>query len=225
MPYGILVMGVGGTGVVTIGQLLGMAGHLESKGVSVLDMAGLAQKGGEVASHVQIAATPERLQATRIATGEADLVLGCDIIVTGNTEAISKMQAGKTRAVINTADIPTAEFVRNPDWKFPGADLAGEIRGALGGDRAEGHCDFIDANKLTVALMGDALYTNPFMLGYAWQKGWVPLTRESLERAIELNAVSVDANKKAFTWGRRAAHDRAAVERVAFPAEVVELKR
>ena len=230
-PYGILVMGVGGTGVVTIGQLLGMAGHLEGKGVSVLDMAGLAQKGGEVASHVQIAATPERLQATRIATGEADLVLGCDIIVTGNTEAISKMQAGKTRAVINTADIPTAEFVRNPDWKFPGSDLAGEIRAAVGSDGAgsrsenDDHCDFIDANRLTVALMGDALYTNPFMLGYAWQKGWVPLTHEALERAIELNAVQVDNNKKAFLWGRRAAHDRAAVERVAFPAEVIELKR
>ncbi len=225
--YGILVMGVGGTGVVTIGQLLGMAGHLEGKGVSVLDMAGLAQKGGEVASHVQIAKTPDHLQATRIATGEADLVLGCDIIVTGNTEAISKMQAGKTRAVINTADIPTAEFVRNPDWKFPGSDLAGEIRAALGADRADGadHCDLIDANRLTVALMGDALYTNPFMLGYAWQKGWVPLGEAALLRAIELNAVSVDANRKAFTWGRRAAHDRDAVERVAFPAEVVEIRR
>jgi indolepyruvate ferredoxin oxidoreductase len=226
-PYGILVMGVGGTGVVTIGQLLGMAGHLEGKGVSVLDMAGLAQKGGEVASHVQIAATPDHLQATRIATGEADVVLGCELIVTGNTEAISKMQSGKTRAVINTADVPTAEFVRNPDWKFPGSDLANEIKDALGADRAgnEGHCDLIDANKLTVALMGDALYTNPFMLGYAWQKGWIPLTEHSIVRAIELNAVSIDANKKAFTWGRRAAHDRVAVERVAFPAEVVELKR
>ncbi len=143
MPYGILVMGVGGTGVVTIGQLLGMAAHLEGKGVSVLDMAGLAQKGGEVASHVQIAATPERLQATRIATGEADLVLGCDIIVTGNTEALSKMQVGKTRAVVNTSDIPTAEFVRNPDWRFPGSDLAGEIRAALGVERgaSDERCD------------------------------------------------------------------------------------
>ncbi len=227
VPYGILVMGVGGTGVVTIGQLLGMAAHLEGKGVSVLDMAGLAQKGGEVASHVQIASTPERLQATRIATGEADLVLGCDVIVTGNTEAMSKMQVGKTRAVVNTSDIPTAEFVRNPDWKFPGSDLAGEIRSALGADRPgdEDHCDLIDANRLTVALMGDALYTNPFMLGYAWQKGWVPLTEHALLRAIELNGVSIDANKKAFVWGRRAAHDRRAVERVAFPAEVVELKR
>ena len=223
-PYGILVMGVGGTGVVTIGQLLGMAAHLEGKGVSVLDMAGLAQKGGEVASHVQIAAGPEKLQATRIATGEADLVLGCDIIVTGNKEAISKMQAGKTRAVVNTSDIPTADFVRNPDWQFPGASLAGDIREAVGANEKDA-CDFIDANKITVALMGDALYTNPFMLGYAWQKGWIPLTREALERAIELNAVQVDANKKAFTWGRRAAHDRAAVERVAFPADVVDLKR
>jgi indolepyruvate ferredoxin oxidoreductase len=226
-PYGILVMGVGGTGVVTIGQLLGMAAHLEGKGVSVLDMAGLAQKGGEVASHVQIAATPERLQATRIATGEADVVLGCELIVTGNTEAISRMQSGRTRAVINTADIPTAEFVRNPDWQFPGSDLAAEIKAALGADLPgnESHCDLIDANKLTVALMGDALYTNPFMLGYAWQKGWIPLTEQALMRAIELNGVSIDANRKAFTWGRRAAHDRTAVERVAFPAEVVALKR
>ena len=137
------------------------------------------------------------------------------------------MQAGKTRAVVNTADIPTAEFVRNPDWKFPGSDLAGEIRAAVGSDRVgnEDHCNFIDANRLTVALMGDALYTNPFMLGYAWQKGWIPLSHEALERAIELNAVQVDNNKKAFLWGRRSAHDREAVERVAFPAEVVELKR
>ena len=223
-PYGILVMGVGGTGVVTIGQLLGMAAHLEGKGVSVLDMAGLAQKGGEVSSHVQIAATPEKLQATRIATGEADLVLGCDIIVTGNKEAIAKMQAGKTRAVVNTANMPTSDFVRDPDWQFPGSSFELDIREALSVN-ANDACDFIDANRLTVALLGDALYTNPFMLGYAWQKGWIPVTREALERAIELNAVQVEANKKAFTWGRRAAHDRAAVERVAFPAEVVELKR
>jgi indolepyruvate ferredoxin oxidoreductase len=117
--------------------------------------------------------------------------------------------------------------VRNPDWKFPGSDLANEIRMAIGAERADaaGHLELVDANKLTVALMGDALYTNPFMLGYAWQKGWVPLTEHALLRAIELNGVSIDANKKAFAWGRRTAHDRAAVERVAFPAEVVEIRR
>ena len=110
--------GVGGTGVVTIGQLLGMAAHLEGKGISVLDMAGLAQKGGAVFSHVQIAPTPEDLYATRIAMGEADVVLGCDLIVTASNEALSKITAGVTKAVVNSAESPTADFVRNPNWQF-----------------------------------------------------------------------------------------------------------
>jgi len=219
-PYGILVAGVGGTGVVTVGQLLGMAAHLEGRGVSVLDMAGLAQKGGEVFSHVQIAPSADELHATRIATSEADLVIGCDLVVTASRESISKMLHGATRAVVNTTDAPTADFVRNPDWQFPGANMQEDIRSAVGES-----CAFVDANKLTVALLGDALYTNPFMLGYAWQKGWLPLHAESLVRAMELNGVAVEANKAAFLWGRRAAHDIEAVHRVAFAPEVVELKR
>ena len=152
--FGVVVTGVGGTGVVTIGQLLGMAAHLEGRGVSVLDMAGLAQKGGAVFSHVQIAPTPADLYATRIAMGEADLVLGCDLIVTTSNEALSKIQPGKTRAVVNTAETPTAEFVRNPDWKFGGGGLAQQVRDAVGergrllfrrreraGDRTDGRCD------------------------------------------------------------------------------------
>jgi indolepyruvate ferredoxin oxidoreductase len=218
--YGILVTGVGGTGVVTVGQLLGMAAHLEGRGVSVLDMAGLAQKGGEVSSHVQIAAHPEDLHATRIATGEADLILGCDLVVTANRESLSKMLQGVTRAVVNTANAPTSDFVRNPNWQFPGSDMEADIKAAVGEA-----CVFVDANKLTVALLGDALYTNPFMLGFAWQRGWLPLTREALERAIELNGVSVETNQKAFLWGRRAAVHPEAVAKVAFPAEVIELKR
>ena len=223
--YDIVVTGVGGTGVVTIGQLLGMAAHLEGRGVSVLDMAGLAQKGGAVFSHVQIASTPTDLFATRIAMGEADLVLGCDLIVTTANEALSKMQAGKTRAAVNTAESPTADFVRNPDWQFGGTGLAQQVRDAVGADAA---CSFVDASGLATALMGDAIYTNPFMLGHAWQKGWIPLSLESLLRAIELNGVAVDANKKAFEWGRAAAHDAEAVRRAAFPdtaGNIVELKR
>ena len=223
--YGILVTGVGGTGVVTIGQLLGMAAHLEGRGVSVLDMAGLAQKGGAVFSHVRIAPTPADLFATRIAMGEADLVLGCDLIVTTNNEALSKMQPGKTKAVVNTAESPTADFVRNPDWQFGGGNLAQQVRDAVG---AESDSAFVDASSLATALMGDAIFTNPFMLGYAWQKGWIPLKLETLLRAIELNGVAIEANRKAFDWGRIAAQDVESVRRVAFPDatnNVVELKR
>jgi indolepyruvate ferredoxin oxidoreductase len=223
--FGVVVTGVGGTGVVTIGQLLGMAAHVEGRGVSVLDMAGLAQKGGAVFSHVQIAPTPADLFATRIAMGEADVLLGCDLIVTTSNEALSKIQPGKTKAIVNTSESPTADFVRNPDWQFGGGDLAQQVRDAVG---SEADCNFVDANGLATALMGDAIYTNPFMLGYAWQKGWIPLMHETLVRAIELNGVAVDANVKAFEWGRFAAHDIDAVRRIAFPDaanNVVALKR
>jgi indolepyruvate ferredoxin oxidoreductase len=208
--YGVLVTGVGGTGVVTIGALLGMASHLEQKGVTVLDVTGLAQKGGAVMSHVQIGNRPEDLHATRIAMGEASLVIGCDAIVTASDEALSRMQRDATRVVVNSAHTPTAEFIRNPNWRFPGASAEHDIRAAAGDP-----VDFVDANRLTVALLGDAIYTNPFVLGYAWQRGWLPLRHESLIRAIELNDVAVDKNKAAFEWGRRTAHDLAEVKRIA----------
>jgi indolepyruvate ferredoxin oxidoreductase len=220
--FGVIITGVGGTGVVTIGQLLGMAAHLEGKALSVLDMAGLAQKGGAVFSHVQIAATPAQLHATRIAMGEADLVLGCDLVTTATNEALSKIQAGSTRAVINSAESPTADFVKNPDWSFGGAGMTAQLREAIGEER---NLAVVDATALATALMGDALYTNPFMLGFAWQKGWLPLTRAALVRAIELNGVAVEANLRAFDWGRAAAHDPEAVRRQLSPAQVIELKR
>jgi indolepyruvate ferredoxin oxidoreductase len=221
--YGILTTGVGGTGVVTVGQLLGMAAHLEGKGLSVLDMAGLAQKGGAVMSHVQLAKTPEHLFATRIAMGEADLVLGCDSITTASNEALSKMRAGMTRVVLNSAESPTADFVTNRNWQFPGASNQHDIAQALGGTA---HLSVVDANALATQLLGDSIYSNPFVLGYAWQKGWVPLTEASLLRAIELNGMQIEANKKAFAWGRFAAHDLEAVKRIAQPqGNVVELKR
>ncbi len=220
--FGIVITGVGGTGVVTIGQWLGMAAHLEGRGLSVLDMAGLAQKGGAVFSHVQIAQRPEHLYATRIAMGEADLVLGCDLIVTASDEALSKIQPGLTRALVNSAESPTAAFVRNPDWSFGGAAMAQQVREAIGDDS---RLALIDAAELATALMGDAIYTNPFMIGYAWQKGWLPLAHESLLRAIALNGVAVEANQRAFEWGRAAAHDLEAVRRIVAPAPVIELKR
>ena len=198
--YGVLVTGVGGTGVVTIGALLGMAAHLENKGVTVLDVTGLAQKGGAVMSHVQISHAPTDIHATRIAMGEADLVIGCDAIVTAGDECTSRMRHDTTRVVVNSAQTPTAEFIKNPNWAFPGLSAENDIRAAAGEA-----VDFIDANRFAVALLGDAIYTNPFVLGYAWQKGWLPLTLASLVRAIELNAVSVEKNRAAFDWGRRAA--------------------
>jgi indolepyruvate ferredoxin oxidoreductase len=218
-PYGILVTGIGGTGVITIGQIIGMAAHLEGKGVSVLDMSGLAQKYGAVMSHVQVARTPEDLHATRLDTGGAHLVIGCDLVVTASADAVSRMAPG-THALVNASVTPTAEFVSNPNWKLPGSDLQGDIRDACGGAAT-----FVAATELASGLMGDAIATNMFMLGYAYQKGWVPLSAASLERAIELNGVSVEFNKKSFDWGRQAAVDEARVRRVAVPAEVVSLDR
>jgi len=224
-PFGIIVTGIGGTGVITIGQIVAMAAHLEGKGVSVLDMTGLAQKGGAVMSHVRLADRQEDIHSTRVGTGAADLVIGCDVIVTGSRDALTRMGEGRTYAAVNSTGAPTAAFVRNPDWKFPGSSAENDIRNACGADRV----DFIDAGRVATALMGDSIATNMFMLGYAWQKGWVPLSEAALTKAIELNGVSVDFNKQAFVWGRNAAHDWAAVERLAklndAQAQVIEFKR
>ena len=216
-PWNILVAGVGGSGVITIGALIGMAAHLDGKGVSVLDMTGLAQKGGAVFSHVRIADDPDRLHAVRIATGEADAVIAGDIIVAASRDALLKMAGRRTRAVINACETPTAEFTRNPDWQFPLARMQEAILTATGNDDAAA-ADFIDATDLATKLLGDAIGTNLFLLGYAWQQGLVPVSGAALVRAIELNGTAIEANLKAFLWGRRAAVDRAAVEQYAHPA-------
>ncbi|MCP5420340.1 MAG: indolepyruvate ferredoxin oxidoreductase family protein [Gammaproteobacteria bacterium] len=226
-PYGILVTGVGGAGVVTIGALLGMAAHLEGKGVTALDMMGLAQKGGAVWSHIRFAARPEQLYAARIAAGEANAVIGCDIVVTANNETLAKMQQGLTRAVVNSSQAITSEFVRTfaaqassgdvnrfRDPQFPERALEEVIQTAVG----EGQADFLDAGRLATALLGDSIATNLFMLGFAYQKGLVPVSEAALLQAIELNEVAIEANRRSFLWGRRAAHDRAAVERLVAPA-------
>ncbi|NCW77194.1 MAG: indolepyruvate ferredoxin oxidoreductase family protein [Oxalobacteraceae bacterium] len=218
-PYNILINGIGGTGVITIGALLGMAGHLEGKGVSVLDMTGMSQKNGSVTSHVRIAASPEAIRAQRIATGEADLVLGCDMLTAGAHDAISKMRAGRTHAIINTHQQPTGHLARQPDWQYPADEVQVLIDSSV-----EGHSDYINATRLATALMGDSIATNLFMLGYAYQRGLLPVSEASLMQAIELNGVAIAANQKAFLWGRRAATDLKAVERIALPAQPVLLK-
>ncbi len=213
-PWGVLVTGIGGTGVVTIGALLGMAAHLEGKGCSVLDMTGLAQKGGAVYSHIRIARTPEDIHAVRIAAGGARLLLGCDIVVSGSFDALAKLRAGYSRAVVNAHETITGDFTRNPDFTLPSRELHRVLRDAAGPEGV----DFLDVTRLATALIGDSIATNPFMLGYAWQKGLIPLSAEALIRAIELNGTAVEGNKQAFLWGRRAAHDLASVERAAAPA-------
>jgi len=214
-PYGVLVTGVGGTGVVTIGALLGMAAHIEGRGCSVLDMTGLAQKGGAVVSHVRLAAEPEDLHAVRISAGSAKLVLGCDLVVAAGFETLSKISTGETHAVINSYEAVTGDFTRNPDFTLPGAEMRRLVKEATG----EAKVDFLNATRIATTLMGDSIATNLFMLGYAWQKGLIPLKLESIHAAIELNAVAVDANKRALLWGRRAAHNLAAVEKIATPSE------
>lgn len=220
-PYGILVTGVGGTGVVTIGALLGMAAHIENKGVSVLDMAGLAQKGGAVISHIRIGQTPEDIHAVRIAAGSADLVLGCDLVVAAGMDAVAKMQPGETRAIINSHETITGDFTRNPDFNLNAAELAQTITIAVG----EGAAEFIEGTRYATALMGDSIATNLFMLGYAWQKGLVPISGEALDQAIALNNVAVEFNREAFLWGRRAAVDEARVARAAEPVTPLRLKQ
>lgn len=210
-PYGILVTGIGGTGVLTVGALIGMAAHLEGKGCSVLDFAGLAQKNGAVVSHIRIAKQPDELKAVRLSPGGASLLLGCDLVVTGGAEALPVIEPGVTDVVVNSDLQPTAAFVGNPDLDFNLPDMFGRIREALG-DR---ELDVVDATSLASALVGDSIATNLFMLGYAWQKGLVPVSQEALMRAVELNGVAIENNRRAFMWGRLAAHDRDRVEQEA----------
>jgi indolepyruvate ferredoxin oxidoreductase len=209
-PYNLLITGVGGMGVITLGALVGMAAHLDGKGISTLDMTGLAQKYGAVFSHLRIADRPEDIHAARIATGEAHAVLGGDLVVSASPEATAKMLEGRTRAVVSSTETPTAEFTRNRDWHFPQTGLQQQLTDTLGREQIQ----FIDSNHLASALMGDALYANMLLLGYAWQKGLVPVSAAALDRAIELNGTAVDANRQAFMWGRRAAAQPAAVDAI-----------
>jgi indolepyruvate ferredoxin oxidoreductase len=210
-PYGMLITGIGGTGVVTIGALLGMAAHLEGKGCTSLDMTGLAQKGGAVFTHMRIAQKPEDIHAVRIAAGSARLLLGCDMVTAASFDSLAKVQQGKTWSIINSHASVTGDFNRKPDMKFPAAELERMIEQATGAARTE----FIDGTHIATTLMGDSIATNLFMLGYAHQKGLVPVSAAAIERAIELNAAAIESNKQAFLWGRRAAHDRRAVEAIA----------
>ena len=206
--HSVLVGGIGGTGVVTIGQTLAMAAHLEGAYSSNLDVTGLSQKYGAVHSHVRFAPEPSLLHATRIGTGEAHTLIGCDLIVAAGDESVSRLDPASSHAVACTDMVPTADFARNPDWDVNGPALTQRLRDVLG-ERAL----LLEGQRLATALLGDPIASNMFMLGAAWQRGQIPLQRACIERAIELNGVAVAMNQAAFLWGRRAAHDLAAVER------------
>ncbi|MSO69163.1 MAG: indolepyruvate ferredoxin oxidoreductase family protein [Alphaproteobacteria bacterium] len=202
-PYGIVIAGVGGMGTVTIGALLGIAARLENKGATVIDKIGLAQKFGAVTCHVRLATSQDVLHAPRIAIGGASLLLGADLLTTATPDVIARLGAGRSHAIINSHEAVTGDFTRKPDLSLPGAELHKVIDGATG----RGRTDFIDLTRMATALLGDAIMTNPLLLGLAYQKGLIPLSAEAIERAMELNEVSVETNQRAFRWGRLAAHD------------------
>ena len=206
--YSIIVTGVGGTGVVTVGAILGMAAHLEEKGCGMIDMAGLAQKGGAVYSHVRLAKRQEDIHAIRVAAGDADLVLGCDLVVTGSKKVLAAVRSGATRLVVNTAEFLPGDFTRDADFSLPSARIKRAIAAAAGSDQVS----FVDASTIATTILGNSIAANMFMLGFAYQKGAVPLSAEALEHAIELNGEAVKMNVSAFRWGRRTAHDPSSVE-------------
>ncbi len=196
--YNIAITGVGGTGVLTIGAIIGMAAHLEGKAAMIQDFSGLAQKGGAVLSHVRLSKTPQEVSAAQIVTGEADLLLAADTVVAAGKDGAALMSANRTSAVLNTHLAPVAAFVFNRDFDFRETDIVKTIAKSSKGEPMQ-----LDFGKLADAVCGDAIATNIMMVGYASQKGLLPVSPAALERAIELNAVSVAANKLAFGWGRR----------------------
>jgi indolepyruvate ferredoxin oxidoreductase len=208
-PYSVIVTGVGGTGIVTVGALIGMAAHLEDKGVGIIDMAGLAQKGGAVYSFIRISRRAEDIHAIRVAAGEADLVIGGDIVVAGTKKVLAAVKHGRTQVVVNTAEFLPGDFTRNPDYSLPAERLKRAIITAAGREQAS----FINAGRLATELLGQSIGANLFLLGFAYQRGALPLSAQALEKAIELNGEAVAMNVAAFRFGRCAAVDPAALER------------
>ena len=210
-PFDILVTGIGGTGVVTIGALIGMASHIENKGVSVLDQVGVAQKGGAVLSHIRIASSPKNIHSVKVGKTSADLVLGCDMVVVASSPVRELMNINTTQSIINDHETPVAGFVLDPDHSFGGKRIRQII------EKSSKETNFINAIKISTAMFGDSIASNMFITGYALQKGFIPVKPESMEEAIKLNNIAIDMNLSAFRWGRMAAHDQKYVEKEARP--------
>lgn len=208
--YNLLLAGIGGTGIVTVGTILGQAAQLDGLATSLLDLTGLAQKYGAVMTHLRFATDAAAIPSARLAVGEADAVIGCDLIVTAGQEALSKVAPTRSFVVVNTALNPTGDFTRSPDWDPQPERLLARVA-----ERAPGRVHPLDATRLATALMGDALAVNMFLVGFAWQHGRIPVTLAALQRAIALHGVEVEFNQQSFEWGRRAAADLKAVEQAA----------
>ena len=199
--FDLLVTGVGGTGVITIGALITMAAHLEGKGASVLDFLGFAQKFGPVLCYIRIAPQPSDINQVRVEAARADALIGCDLVVSSSPKASITYRKNHTRAVVNSAQMMTADFVMHRDANLRAPDRIEAIADAIGSDNLA----TVNANQLAQKLLGDTIYANVLLLGFAWQRGLVPVSHKALMRAIELNGVAVDNNRRAFTWGRIAA--------------------
>ena len=219
-PFNVLVGGIGGTGVVTIGQVLAMAAYIDRTACLSLDVMGLAQKYGAVFSHLQFAADAAQLTSPRIGAGETDTLIGCDLIVATGDEPVATLARGRSRAVLCSDLIATAEFARNADWSANAAGLTDRVRSITGESTT-----LIDGQRLAVALLGDAIASNMLMVGVSWQLGEIPLSLAAIDKAIELNGVSVAMNRKAFLWGRCIAHDAARVETMVSGGQVVQFHR
>lgn len=217
--YNIFITGVGGTGVTTVGALIGMAAHLEGKGCCVVDMAGLAQKGGAVVSHLRISRQPDHIHATRVSYGGADLVLGFDLVVTAGTEGLGKVKPNHTKLLVNDYQSITGHFTKNPDYVFPAEAMKNDILQKVSNPQL---VEFIEATHLATDLMGDSIMTNLFIVGYALQKGLIPVSPEALREAIRLNGVAVDDNTKALNWGRMAATEIEKVKEFATKSKPID---
>ncbi|MEL7542325.1 MAG: indolepyruvate ferredoxin oxidoreductase family protein [Pseudomonadota bacterium] len=209
--YSVVVTGVGGTGVVTISAILGQAAYIDGHGFGAIDMAGLAQKGGAVACHIRFAKTPDAIHSIRAGIGGADVVLGCDLVVTGSHKVLETVRGGHTRIALNSHEMITGDFTKNPELELPAMRIRNAVRDASG----EGGTAIVDAHHYAVRLFGDSIASNMFMLGFAWQQGMVPVSRAAILEAIRLNGAAVEMNAQAFAAGRIAAQDRAFVEALA----------
>ncbi len=200
-PWNIVVAGVGGTGVLTVTALVAMAAHIEGKGCATMNQTGLAQKFGSVVSHVRVGESQSAINAVRIPAGDADLLIACDLVVGADDEALAKVNVERSHAIVNDFEAITASFASDPDVVFPAESMKQSIREEVGKDKVS----FINATKIATSLFGDSIAGNIFLLGYACQKGFLPVSYSAMNDAIELNAVAIDFNRDAFLWGRRAA--------------------
>ena len=216
--YTLMITGVGGTGVVTIGALLGMAAHIDDLGVSIVDQLGFAQKGGPVVTHVRLAREQDQIHASRVNNGTAEVLLACDMLVAGSDKVLESLDVEKTRAIINIEENYTGDFTRDKDIAYPAASVISRLEARI----RQGDSDFFNASKVAVKLLGDSLGANLMLTGFAWQRGMIPINESSLLEAIGLNGVAVDWNKEAFAWGRRLAHQPELIDKLLKPEDTVQ---